>query len=470
MNFTKEQVVYEEVAAPQADYTERPVNLTDETMEEHRQKILSHMRQSGTDVVVVYADREHGANFEYLTGFVPRFEEALLVLHKDGRAYMILGNEMLNMAEHSRIPVTAIHAPYFSLPNQPMGNEKSFVELIGSAEIKEGMSIGLAGWKMFTSTHEDNDILFDIPHYIVEAIRQCVGKYSLLRNVCDFFLHPAYGARTTVNANEIAHYEFGAALASDGMLAMMGQIEPGKTELELASCLNAFGQPGSVQTICASGERFTNAVVAPRNHKLAVGEKFSATVGYVGGLTNRAGYLVENESELPDDVKDYLGKVVKPYYAAVASWYSTVGIGVTGGELYDTVETVIPKEHYGWSLNPGHLIGFEEWMSSPIESGSQTPLRSGMMLQMDIIIKVPGYGGTNAEDGIVLADEALRDELRRQYPEVWSRIQRRVDFMKNELNIPLKPEVLPLSNTSGYLRPYLLNRGMALRIRQGGLQ
>jgi hypothetical protein len=32
---------------------------------------------------MVYADREHFANMAYLTGFDPRFEEALLILTQD---------------------------------------------------------------------------------------------------------------------------------------------------------------------------------------------------------------------------------------------------------------------------------------------------------------------------------------------------------------------------------------------------
>ena len=38
----------------------------------------SAMRGRGFDRLVVYADREHSANLSYLTGFDPRFEEAIL--------------------------------------------------------------------------------------------------------------------------------------------------------------------------------------------------------------------------------------------------------------------------------------------------------------------------------------------------------------------------------------------------------
>ena len=90
-------------------------------------------------------------------------------------------------------------------------------------------------------------------------------------------------------------------------------------------------------------------------------------------------------------------------------------------------------------------------------------LKSGMLLQLDIIPGVPGYGGVGAEDGIAIADDELRNELQRDYPETWERIQRRRDYMQHVLGISLKSEVLPMSDICGYLRPLLLNREYALR-------
>src|SRR5579863_9325184 len=43
--------------------------------------------------LVVYGDREHFANLAYLTGFDPRFEEALLVIPALGTPLLLVGNE-----------------------------------------------------------------------------------------------------------------------------------------------------------------------------------------------------------------------------------------------------------------------------------------------------------------------------------------------------------------------------------------
>ncbi|MGH2358132.1 MAG: aminopeptidase P family N-terminal domain-containing protein, partial [Candidatus Limnocylindria bacterium] len=48
--------------------------------------------------LVVYADREHSANLAYLTGFDPRFEEALLVVGPNRDPAILVGNECYGMA------------------------------------------------------------------------------------------------------------------------------------------------------------------------------------------------------------------------------------------------------------------------------------------------------------------------------------------------------------------------------------
>lgn len=450
-------VKYEKRKSPPITIAPEPVDLTNDTMEEHKKKILLAMKNQKFDILVIYADREHGSNFGYLTGFEPRFEESLLVLHINGDAFLMLGNENLKMAQYSRIKAKALHVPHFSLPNQPMETEYVFLDLLRHAGIKEGKRIGLVGWKLFTGPLENNKKMFDIPAFIVDRIKGICGEESVF-NATDLFIHPLYGARIRVNANEIAHYEYGSSTAAYCIYKLMDNIEAGKTELELADMLSAEGQPLSVQTICATGERFSNAVVAPRNKKVALGDRVTFTMGLRGGLTHRCGYAVSDTWQLKTEEKDYLEKVAVPYYEALVSWYSDIGIGVKGADIYKEIEQILPKKIYGWNLNPGHYVAGEEWMSSPFYPDSQVVLESGMMLQMDIIIHVNGYGGANAEDGIALAGKELRYQLKTEYPQAWSRFELRRKYIKEVLNIPIKDEMLPMSMLCGYYRPYLLDK------------
>lgn len=155
--------------------------------------------------------------------------------------------------------------------------------------------------------------------------------------------------------------------------------------------------------------------------------------------------------------------LVKPYFAAAVSWYENIGLGVKGGELYRMIEEIFPKEKYGWVLNPGHGIGSEEWMNSPIFKNSEFRIHSGQILQLDIIPVTKGGCCTcNIENGILIADESLRRQIADQYPKMWERIQRRKSYMREVLGICLREETLPLYETQGFLNPYLLNKGYAM--------
>lgn len=461
MQIDIEKTGYGLVDAPIIEKPCAPIDLTAETMANRLAKVLSAMKRHELDCLLIYADREHGANFGYLTGFEPRFEEAVLVLHKNGDAYLILGNESLRMGAYSRLMATAIHSPYFSLPSQPMQGELLLHEVFEAAGISLGIRLGIVGWKLFCPALQDGLQMFDTPHFILEAAKKAIGAKGEAVNATGIFIHPDYGVRTVMNANEIAHLEFGAALAASRVYDVLSAIEPDKTELELAENLSAYGQPCTVQTICATGERFTNAVVSPRAKRIAVGDKFAVTMGLRGGLTNRCAYIAKTREDLPLGAERYLERVAAPYFAAAATWYSGIRIGLKARELYAMIERVAPKEKYGWRLNPGHFVATEEWMSSPVSPDSDVVFCSGMMLQMDIIFSVDGFGGCNGEDGIALADEALRLQIAADYPAVWGRIQNRRSYMEQTLHISLDESVLPMSDLCGYVRPYLLAKTSA---------
>jgi hypothetical protein len=125
----------------------------------------------------------------------------------------------------------------------------------------------------------------------------------------------------------------------------------------------------------------------------------------------------------------------------------------------------LPAETFGVTLNPGHLIGTEEWMSSPIAEGSDMPLASGMAMQMDVIPGHPVYGSTRMEDGYVIADAALRADLAAAYPDVAGRIARRQAFMRDVIGMEVPDTLLPLADTCGIVAPFLLDPRQVIALR-----
>lgn len=454
MKYDHSKFYLKNVEAPEKDCTLDPIELSDGTMKERRQNVISKMKERQLDALVIYADVEHGNNFEYLVGFLPRFEEALLILHQDGEAYIVMGNENLNKVSKARFKCKAVHAPYFSLPNQPMENTCSFTDILRETKI-ENKKIGVVGWKNFTSNFEDNRKMFDIPMFIMNSLIELCG-YERIENHADIFIGDT-GVRTINNANEIAHYEFYASLASDCMLDALNDLKVGVSELEIGDKLTRYGQKPSVVTIAAFGERFINANMYPTNKKLELGNPISLTVGYKGGLSSRAGYAVEKKEQLPENLQDYIEKVAAPYFASVCAWLENIHVGMTGNEMYELINEVLPQKQYRWHLCPGHLTADEEWLSSPIYKGSKEVIKSGMLMQTDIIPSVVGYGGVSVESTICIADEKLQETIKQIYPDLYQRIMKRREYIISELGINLHKDVCPMASTLAYMRPFMLS-------------
>ena len=168
--------------------------------------------------------------------------------------------------------------------------------------------------------------------------------------------------------------------------------------------------------------------------------------------------MARGPAELPESLREFYPRFAANYFAVVAAWYSAVRVGATGGGVFQAAESHRDPALFDFAVNPGHYIHLDEWVNSPFAAGNRTMLKSGMALQMDIIPVSRGpFCYSNAEDGLVLADETLRSRLAQQFPEMWARIQRRREFMQNAIGIALDDSVLPLGNTSGWLAPYALS-------------
>ena len=428
-----------------------------------KEKVLNLMREANISSLVIYADKEHGGNFEYLTGFIPRFEEGLQILNQDGSSTLVLGNENYNKVKFSRVESEGIHCPLFSLSNQPMGDFRPLVHYLREVNIDTSQKVGVVGWKLLSNDYNDFHHNFDIPAFIVDALIEVVGEEKLV-NATQIYMHPGKGARATNNANEIARYEYGASLASDAVLSALNALEEGVKEIEIGNLLNRDGQYQTVVTISAFGERFINANLYPTNRKLKKGDKVSLTVAYKGGLSSRSGYAVSNLEELEQVDPGYFEEVVVPYYKAYNWWLQNIEIGIKGGDFYDRFAEYYPQSKYGWELCPGHLTADEEWLSSPFYKGSDAIVQSGNIFQVDFIPIQKGHHGVSAESTIALADAALIQEIQTEYPDLWNRIETRRAYLKEHLNIDLKPEVLPLASTLGYYRPFFLNKEIALAV------
>jgi hypothetical protein len=418
---------------------------------------------AGLDALVVYADREHFANLSFLTGYDPRFEESLLILVPGRAPVLLVGNEGEAYAKVVPDGVQVVLYQSFSLVSQDRSASPRLSVVLREAGLGQGVRrVGIAGWKWFSAAEADQPSTWvDAPSFIVDSLRE-MGCVVL--NATALFAAPGSGLRLVSDADQLACFEFAATHGSESMRRLLFGVRPGLTELTAFSLYQTIGLPYSYHPTLLSGERAALGVASASGRVLRRGDPMSASLGYWGSNIARGGFLAESVSDLPASASDYVERLVVPYFACAAEWYETIGIGVTGGELFEVARRHLSDPFFGVHLNPGHFIHLDEWPSSPVYAGSTVSLASGMALQLDIIPATGTvYHTSNIEDGVALADAALRAEIAARYPGMWERVCTRRAFMAEVLGIRLKPEVLPFSNLAGYLPPLWLSPHLAMR-------
>ena len=355
----------------------------------------------------------------------------------------------------------------FSLPAQPRDRSDALPDILADCGLKPGQRIGAIGWKPFGAGDAGfGETALDMPSFIADTLRTLAGDKGAVVNAANLLMNPTDGLRAINEADQLAAFEFAATFTSQGLRNVLQGIEPGMTELQAARLMGMNGLPHGCHPMLSAGKRAVlwPAQPAPRHHQAWRPDHHGL---WHPGCAQcpcrfpRRGRMPNFRMPSATMSKDWSHPISPPSSTGTRA----IGIGTTGGTLWKAVHDRIGDPFFGVSLNPGHLVHIDEWMHSPVFSGSDIKLRSGMALQVDIIPATGAdYFTTNIEDGIALADEALREEIAARYPEAWSRIEARRAFMTDVLGIRLKPEVLPFSNIPAFLPPFWLSRNSAMAV------
>ena len=413
------------------------------------------------DWIVVYGDREHHANLVFLCNLDPRFEEALLVLGR-GRRTLLLGKEDVGYTPIVPIPVDVLCCPTLSLMGIDRAGFPTVEQGLREAGIASGDRVGVVGWKALVPGESDLEQGLFAPAFFVDTLRKITGSADLVADATPALTSPRSGLRTFASADQIAVFEWGASRCSAWVLEIVRAAQPGRTEYEAFRAAPWAGEPLSFHPVFSSGPDVAVGLRSPSARRLELGDAAIAAIGLWGGNCARGGLIASGEQDLRPESERWLERMAVPYWQAMAIWYESLELGVPGSALFDTITGLLEGEAFESSLNPGHLIHYEEWLDSPIRDGSDDPLASGMVIQSDIIPTGIGPGWTvNCEDTVALGDEALRTEIRARHPALWSRIEARRAHMRDQLGIELCDEVLPLSCTCAYLTPFRLAQDRA---------
>ncbi|RYI28569.1 MAG: hypothetical protein EON48_05870 [Acetobacteraceae bacterium] len=267
-------------------------------------------------------------------------------------------------------------------------------------------------------------------------------------------MHPGFGLRAQIGVDDIARLEFSNYMAASALKRMVFAFREGMTDFAAIERARVGGLPLSCHSTFAMGA--TPGLSGPTGDRIRLGVPASFNVAHWGSNICRAGWMVRGPDDMPASAAGYLESFVFPYMRAMSDWCALMRPGIAGGAVWQMIHDSLPPE-FGVTLNPGHLIGLDEWMSSPIMAGSDIPLASGMAMQMDVIPSHPSWGSTRMEDGYVIADEHLRKELAQTHPNVARRCAMRREFMRSVIGMEVPDSLLPLADTCGIIAPWLLD-------------
>jgi hypothetical protein len=459
-----------EAAWPEFGMGDRPPAASLEEFQSRIDSAKAAMESRRLTHLVVYGDREHFANLAYLTGFDPRFEEALLIIPPRETPALIVGNEC-----EAYLSVSPLFAAGrlrserfqpFSLLNQPRNSSRPLEQIFRSLGITRGSSVGCVGWKYFsTAEHSLGSRAIDLPAYLADTLRELAAPENVV-NATDILMDPDHGLRTFCSPAEIASFEYTSTLASEGMRRIIFGLRDGMSDYEAVRLAGYNGEPLSCHMTFATEQNRHGGLASPAGACIRRGDFISMNVAYWGANSCRAGWAASSTADLPQVAQDYVTEFAGVYFEAMSQWFALLRIGETGDRLNEVIRTMLPFEKFGVFLNPGHLIHLDEWLSSPIFPGSQIRIHSGMVMQVDVIPCCSTYFSTRMEDGIVIADEDLQHKLRTKYPGCFSRCIARRKFMENTLGIELTGAVLPLSNMPAIVPPYFFKATQILAMEK----
>lgn len=253
---------------------------------------------------------------------------------------------------------------------------------------------------------EADHISFSMHQRLESILKNCKPETSLL---------PLDGLVESIRAikepQEIELIEKAVAITDAAMDYIIGYIQPGMKELEIAweleKCLRQKGSRSvAFDLIVAAGPNSAMPHAMPSERKVRPGEPVLIDIGaryqgYVSDLS-RTIYL----GEADDTFKKLYEIVIKAQQVAIGG----IRGGMSGIAADSLAREVIKKagyaEQFGHSL--GHGIGLEIHEMPSLSQNSKDNLADNMVFTIEPGIYLPGWGGVRVEDTVVLENGRIR--------------------------------------------------------------
>ena len=347
---------------------------------DHRTAALrAKMRADGFAAVAVI----DSINIAYLTGFEGVFDEE--------RAHIaVITNDRVALYTDNRYSEAAAR--------EASGSEWDVIA--GPPDLVIAACDGLIGAGVSAMALEDT-----VTQRVFEKFKESFkGEVSASRDLVETL-------RTVKEPEEVARIAEAQALTDSAFDHILGVIEPGLTEREIALELEFFmrkaGSDGvAFPPIVASGPNSSLPHARVTDRRIAAGEflkmDFGARVkGYCADMTRTVviGSASDRQREMYDAV-----------LAANAAGAAAVSAGRGGREIDDAARSVLTERGLAslFTHGLGHGVGMEVHELPGVGPRSEGPVPKGAVITIEPGVYEPGYGGVRIEDLVVVEADGAR--------------------------------------------------------------
>ena len=381
--------------------SDRP-RIPDEEFALRRARLREELDSAGMDALVAYSD-QHATfgqqNARYLFDYQPHFEACLVVVPREGEAFIATGPESEAFVRSSSRCDSVRIIDAFCHPDEEYLHSK--IERLGDVIRGLGGSgagiIGIAGGEF-------------LPYKVRDSLRASTDAAFVEADAILTRL------RAVKSAAEIAVLRHACKIAQTGIEAALDTIAPGMTERAVAAeaeyAMRRMGSEGmGIDTIVGAGREHTQAILTRTTTRpIGAGDHVLLTLapryeGYHGAIARVAAVgAIDPEIE----------RAMTVAIAAQERAREALNPGATGAEIdgiaRDACREADLEQHFAYS--GVHSVGVAEFEPPILTSWSRETLRLGMVFSIDIPIFFANWGGLRVEDGFLVTKsgaEPLQD-------------------------------------------------------------
>jgi Xaa-Pro aminopeptidase len=344
-------------------------------------RFQENIRSAGLDAALVHGNESDFANVRYLSEYWPTFEAGGVFVPAEGKPVLLIGPESETYARsRSKIKNIEKMVEYreSAEPQYPGISVASYMQVVkGAMAGRQVRRLGLVGYSVMT-----------LPVYT--SLQRDLPGVELVK--ADDTL---IDLRIIKSNNEIALMKKAFAISEKAIDAILGEIKPGMTELQVIGIAQREiykhgGEYEGHALYCFCGPATNNAISRPTHNKIKKREVIQINIGArVGGYSSSVGLPI-SIGPLPARKK----RLVEFGLDAHRKTMELIKGGKSAAEVVTDYEAWVKQQGFEKYMlyGPCHGIGMMEVERPWMESTSTYDLQPNMTFQVDTFFYDVDFG------------------------------------------------------------------------------